>query len=111
MISIEFVFVFFYICTGNLRNITKLKPWGLYNVLVEKYEWDPIEAKEFTDFLIPMLHFNPSARASAAQCLNHPWLSAAGVIDKPDNCNSPITAKVETTSQSIVSNSSIQTAL
>lgn len=67
----------FLIIPGNLRNITKLKPWPLYNVLVEKYEWDPIEAKEFTNFLVPMLNFNPANRASAAQCLKHPWLSTA----------------------------------
>ncbi|XP_037930089.1 SRSF protein kinase 1-like isoform X2 [Teleopsis dalmanni] len=59
---------------GNLRNITKLKPWNLLNVLIEKYEWDPIEAKKFSDFLLPMLEYNPVIRASAAECLSHPWL-------------------------------------
>jgi len=29
----------------QLRNITKLKPWPLYNVLADKYEWDPQTAK------------------------------------------------------------------
>ncbi|XP_055699377.1 SRSF protein kinase 3-like isoform X1 [Phlebotomus papatasi] len=64
----------YFTSTGHLRNILKLKPWGLQNVLIEKYEWDPIEARDFTDFLLPMLHFNPILRASAAQCLKHPWL-------------------------------------
>ncbi|XP_037051096.1 SRSF protein kinase 3-like [Bradysia coprophila] len=59
---------------GNLRNITKLKPWSLYNVLVEKYDWDPNEARKFSEFLQPMLAFNPNERATAAQCLKHPWL-------------------------------------
>uniref|UniRef100_A0A1B0AWG0 non-specific serine/threonine protein kinase n=1 Tax=Glossina palpalis gambiensis TaxID=67801 RepID=A0A1B0AWG0_9MUSC len=59
---------------GSLRNITKLKPWSLINVLVEKYDWDPIEAKKFSDFLLPMLEYNPVIRASAAECLSHPWL-------------------------------------
>ncbi|KAH8261149.1 hypothetical protein KR044_003924, partial [Drosophila immigrans] len=59
---------------GNLRNITKLKPWSLLNVLVEKYDWDPVEAKKFSDFLLPMLEYNPVIRASAAECLQHPWL-------------------------------------
>uniref|UniRef100_A0A1I8N9N7 non-specific serine/threonine protein kinase n=1 Tax=Musca domestica TaxID=7370 RepID=A0A1I8N9N7_MUSDO len=59
---------------GSLRNITKLKPWSLINVLIEKYDWDPIEAKKFSDFLLPMLEYNPVIRASAAECLNHPWL-------------------------------------
>ena len=31
--------------TGELRHITKLKPWPLYDVLTEKYEWDPAQAK------------------------------------------------------------------
>lgn len=65
----------FYIL-GNLRNITKLKPWSLCNVLVEKYDWDPNEAKKFTEFLQPMLAFNPNERATAAQCLKHPWLDS-----------------------------------
>ncbi|XP_043650053.1 SRSF protein kinase 3 isoform X5 [Drosophila teissieri] len=59
---------------GSLRNITKLKPWSLMNVLVEKYDWDPVEAKKFSDFLLPMLEYNPVIRASAAECLEHPWL-------------------------------------
>ena len=31
--------------TGELRHITKLKPWPLYDVLTEKYEWEPQLAK------------------------------------------------------------------
>ncbi|XP_071553440.1 SRSF protein kinase 3 isoform X2 [Temnothorax nylanderi] len=59
---------------GELKHITGLKPWGLYEVLTEKYEWTPSEAREFAEFLIPMLEFNPSMRATAAECLKHPWL-------------------------------------
>ncbi|XP_011873447.1 PREDICTED: SRSF protein kinase 3 [Vollenhovia emeryi] len=59
---------------GELKHITGLKPWGLYEVLTEKYEWTPNEAREFAEFLIPMLEFNPSMRATAAECLKHPWL-------------------------------------
>ncbi|KAG8191660.1 hypothetical protein JTE90_016450 [Oedothorax gibbosus] len=61
---------------GELRHITKLKPWGLYSVLLEKYEWDPEEARAFTEFLIPMLAFDPEERAKASDCLNHPWLNS-----------------------------------
>jgi len=61
--------------TGELRHITKLKPWPLYDVLTEKYEWDPKIAKEFSDWLIPMLAFEPSERASAMDCINHPFLA------------------------------------
>lgn len=99
---------------GNLRNITKLKPWGLYNVLVEKYEWNPIDAKEFTDFLVPMLNFNSNARASATECLKHPWLGGNGA-EKSDNCNAGFetiaTDKSTNPSNEIFSNSSIQTDL
>ncbi|XP_025106527.1 SRSF protein kinase 3-like isoform X2 [Pomacea canaliculata] len=59
---------------GELRHITKLKPWGLVEVLTEKYEWDLQDAREFADFLLPMLEFDPERRAAAADCLNHPWL-------------------------------------
>ena len=34
--------------TGELRHITKLKPWPLYDVLTEKYEWEPAQAKGTT---------------------------------------------------------------
>lgn len=61
---------------GELRHITKLKPWGLYDVLTEKYEWDPAEAQAFTDFLNPMLAFDPEKRAKASDCLKHPWLAS-----------------------------------
>lgn len=59
---------------GELRHITGLKPWGLEEVLVEKYEWRFDEAAAFAEFLRPMLEFEPSKRATAAQCLEHPWL-------------------------------------
>ncbi|XP_076285867.1 SR splicing factor protein kinase isoform X2 [Lasioglossum baleicum] len=59
---------------GELKHITGLKPWGLYEVLTEKYDWLPREAREFEEFLTPMLEFDPSMRATAAECLKHPWL-------------------------------------
>ncbi|XP_070765858.1 SRSF protein kinase 1a [Enoplosus armatus] len=60
---------------GDLKHITKLKPWGLLEVLVDKYEWPREEAECFTDFLLPMLELVPEKRATAAECLRHPWLS------------------------------------
>ncbi|KAG8132194.1 putative Serine-threonine-protein, partial [Naja naja] len=59
----------------DLKHITKLKPWGLFEVLMEKYEWSQDDAAAFTDFLLPMLELNPEKRATAAQCLRHPWLN------------------------------------
>lgn len=61
---------------GDLKHITKLKPWGLFEVLVEKYEWSQEEAAGFTDFLLPMLELVPEKRATAADCLRHPWLNS-----------------------------------
>ncbi|XP_010738818.3 SRSF protein kinase 1a isoform X2 [Larimichthys crocea] len=60
---------------GDLKHITKLKPWGLLEVLIDKYEWPREEAECFADFLIPMLELIPEKRATAAECLRHPWLS------------------------------------
>ena len=61
--------------SGDLRHINKLKPWSPYEVLVEKYGWDPQEAQEFADFLLPMLEYDPAMRATALECLQHPWLA------------------------------------
>ncbi|XP_075951350.1 SRSF protein kinase 1a [Anarhichas minor] len=60
---------------GDLKHITKLKPWGLMEVLLDKYEWPREEAECFTDFLLPMLELIPEKRATAAECLRHPWLT------------------------------------
>lgn len=61
--------------TGELRHITKLKPWPLYDVLTEKYEWDPKTAKDFSDWLMPMLAFDPTERATAMDCISAPFLA------------------------------------
>uniref|UniRef100_A0A8C5R5X0 non-specific serine/threonine protein kinase n=1 Tax=Leptobrachium leishanense TaxID=445787 RepID=A0A8C5R5X0_9ANUR len=60
---------------GELRHITKLKPWSLFDVLVEKYGWPQEDAAQFTDFLTPMLEMVPEKRASAGECLRHPWIN------------------------------------
>ncbi|XP_075346654.1 SRSF protein kinase 3 isoform X1 [Mycteria americana] len=59
---------------GELRHIRHLRPWGLRAVLQEKYEWPRGAAAAFARFLRPMLAFEPARRATAAQCLRHPWL-------------------------------------
>uniref|UniRef100_A0A8C8DUX2 non-specific serine/threonine protein kinase n=1 Tax=Oryzias sinensis TaxID=183150 RepID=A0A8C8DUX2_9TELE len=66
----------FFTKKGDLRHITKLKPWGLFDVLVDKYEWSKEEAHSFSSFLVPMLDLVPERRATAAQCLSHPWLAS-----------------------------------
>uniref|UniRef100_A0A8C5HEE5 non-specific serine/threonine protein kinase n=1 Tax=Gouania willdenowi TaxID=441366 RepID=A0A8C5HEE5_GOUWI len=59
---------------GELRHISSLKPWGLFEVLLEKYEWPLDQAAQFSDFLLTMLELQPEKRATAAQCLQHDWL-------------------------------------
>ncbi|KAJ8393497.1 hypothetical protein AAFF_G00059700 [Aldrovandia affinis] len=61
---------------GDLRHIASLKPWGLFEVLLEKYEWPLEQAAQFSDFLLIMLQHVPETRATAAQCLQHPWLNS-----------------------------------
>ncbi|XP_029690121.1 SRSF protein kinase 1a isoform X2 [Takifugu rubripes] len=65
----------FFTKKGDLKHITKLKPWGLLEVLIDKYEWPREEAECFADFLLPMLELVPEKRATAAECLRHPWLA------------------------------------
>ncbi|XP_016137580.1 SRSF protein kinase 1-like isoform X3 [Sinocyclocheilus grahami] len=66
----------FFTKKGDLRHITKLKPWGLQDVLAEKYEWPREEAQNFSDFLLPMLDLIPEKRATAAECLRHSWITS-----------------------------------
>jgi len=59
----------------ELKHIKKLKPWNLKRVLMEKYEWSAKDASEFSEFLEPMMAYSPEKRATAAQCLESPWLN------------------------------------
>uniref|UniRef100_A0A673GQS4 non-specific serine/threonine protein kinase n=1 Tax=Sinocyclocheilus rhinocerous TaxID=307959 RepID=A0A673GQS4_9TELE len=60
----------------ELRHISNLKPWGLFEVLLEKYEWPLDQAAQFSDFLLTMLESIPENRATAAECLQHPWINS-----------------------------------
>ncbi|KAM7005765.1 SRSF protein kinase 3-like [Tautogolabrus adspersus] len=60
---------------GQLRHISKLKPWSLFEILLDKYEWQREEALQFSSFLLTMLELLPEQRATAAQCLEHPWIT------------------------------------
>ncbi|KAI3956212.1 hypothetical protein MKW98_008730 [Papaver atlanticum] len=59
---------------GDLKRIRRLKFWSLDRVLVEKYNFNESDAREFTDFLSPLLDFAPDKRPTAEQSLQHPWL-------------------------------------
>ncbi|CAJ1051307.1 SRSF protein kinase 2-like [Xyrichtys novacula] len=61
---------------GQLRHISKLKPWSLFEVLLDKHEWPREEALQFSSFLLTMLELLPEQRATAAQCLKHPWINS-----------------------------------
>lgn len=45
-------------------------------MLVEKYGWSHEDAGHFTHFLLPMLEMVPEKRATAGECLNHPWINS-----------------------------------
>lgn len=74
-VSLTWATVCLWWSAGDLKHITKLKPWGLLEVLIDKYEWPREEAECFADFLLPMLELVPEKRATAAECLRHPWLA------------------------------------
>lgn len=59
---------------GELQHISHLRPWNLYSVLTQKYSWCEENAKNFSDFLTPMLNFDTKKRATALDCLNHYWI-------------------------------------
>jgi len=66
---------------GELRYIKNLKFWGMKQVLHEKYKMDGKIAEEITDFLLPMLDYNPDRRATARRCLQHKWIKDIDVTD------------------------------
>lgn len=67
----------FFNSRGELRRISRLRPWDLRSVLTQKYNFSEAEASEITDFLLPMLELNPEARADAGGMTNHSWLNDA----------------------------------
>jgi len=59
---------------GDLRHIRSLRYWGLEDVLQKKYHMHPIEAKNLSSLLLPMLRLAPEERLTAQALLGHPWL-------------------------------------
>uniref|UniRef100_A0A3B3HY71 non-specific serine/threonine protein kinase n=1 Tax=Oryzias latipes TaxID=8090 RepID=A0A3B3HY71_ORYLA len=60
----------------DLLRVGPLRFWSLYDVLVEKYHFLLQGASGFSDFLSRMLDYHPERRATAAQCLQHAWLTS-----------------------------------
>ena len=64
----------FFSSKGDLIRIKKLKQRSIQQNLSEKYGLTDQAAKDFTDFLLPMLEIAPEKRATAQQMLKHPFL-------------------------------------
>lgn len=63
---------------------------------MEKYNFSEQDANDMADFLVPILDFAPEKRPAAAQCLNHPWISAGPRTLEPSmtTVQSEVTDKV-----------------
>ena len=59
---------------GEIRGIKALNIWLLKDVLIEKYHFKEEDATGLTQFLLPMLEIDYKRRATAKECLEHPWL-------------------------------------
>ncbi|PWZ13423.1 Serine/threonine-protein kinase SRPK [Zea mays] len=59
---------------GDLKRIRRLKLSSIERVLVDKYKISESDAREFANFLCPLLDFAPEKRPTALGCLKHPWL-------------------------------------
>ena len=60
---------------GEIRGIKTLNIWLLKDVLIEKYHMAEDDARDLAQFLGPMLEIDIKRRASAKDCLRHPWLN------------------------------------
>ncbi|KAM3385801.1 hypothetical protein ACQJBY_009492 [Aegilops geniculata] len=100
---------------GDLKRIRRLKFSSIERVLVDKYKIPQSDAREFAEFLCPLLDFAPEKRPTAAHCLKNKWLQhddgknvtnfASKSIDvtcnfgsMPDSCAQRIDAKGNTKS-------------
>lgn len=74
---------------GQLKNIENLDIWPMQDVLKEKYNFKDRDIKMITDFLLPMLDWDPKKRLIANnETLNHEWLQFKYNNDEyyiPDN--------------------------
>ncbi|KAL3845039.1 hypothetical protein ACJIZ3_002442 [Penstemon smallii] len=75
---------------GDLKRIRRLKYWSLDRLLVDKYKFSDTDAREFADFLCPILDFDPEKRPTAQQCLQHPWLNMDNQTHEEVNSESSV---------------------
>ena len=59
---------------GELRNIHRLRHWGLPDVLREKYHFSVSDATRISELLLPLLELQPADRANAGGMANHTFL-------------------------------------
>ena len=51
-----------------------LRFWDVAHLLMEKYDFTQEDADGLSNFLLPMLAFDPKERATARACADHPWV-------------------------------------
>lgn len=61
--------------TGKLNREINLQSCNLHDMLRIKYDWNVVDSQDFTNFLTPMLFYDPNRRATAYDCFSHPWLA------------------------------------
>ncbi|NWU70947.1 SRPK kinase, partial [Pterocles burchelli] len=61
---------------GALLRLSRLCPRSLHSLLRDRPGWTQHQLAPFAAFLLPALRYTPERRATAAQCLQHAWLSA-----------------------------------
>lgn len=64
---------------GELKQIKKLKFWGLKEVLADKYHLSDTDSTAISSFLLPMLSFDSRLRATAEDSLKHEWIQAIDI--------------------------------
>ncbi|RLN62951.1 hypothetical protein BBJ29_003589 [Phytophthora kernoviae] len=74
----------FFTRKGDLKRIRSLKFWSLQQVMMEKYHFSRNDAECLASFLGPMLRYDPAKRASAEECLGHPWLNNLDGLGEED---------------------------
>uniref|UniRef100_A0AC34FL66 Protein kinase domain-containing protein n=1 Tax=Panagrolaimus sp. ES5 TaxID=591445 RepID=A0AC34FL66_9BILA len=60
---------------GRLRKIKKLSPVSIVELLMDLASLPAIEARELSEFLMPMLQYDINERATASECLKSKWLN------------------------------------
>jgi serine/threonine-protein kinase SRPK3 len=52
----------------------------LKNLLIQKYDFTDDDADGFSNYLLPMLDFDPKQRTTARLCADHAWVAGVGSL-------------------------------